>query len=143
MIDSKMELGDLLIEADETNQTSHIINGDRGEYEPINESWAAYLEMREKGISYRELSEIEMEIEAVRTIDDKRYINYRIQDDIATVNRFIEKIKKNDSNFMVAKGIEAEDLKKYQNFLQELYKLNAMLKKRRPRGKEYGIIHEI
>lgn len=112
-------------------------------YEPLTESWAAYLEMRQKGISYRELSEIDMEIEAVRTIDDKRYINYRIQDDIGITSKFIEKIRKHDAAFMNARDLTPDDLKKYEDFIKELQGLHVKLQKRRPRGKEFGIIYEI
>ena len=109
----------------------------------LGESLVSFIEMHRKGMSLREIDEIELEIERMEDMDDKSYIVSRINDGITICTKFIKRIKDNDTRFMSKKGITTDDLKEYESFLKTLKSLSEKIKKKRPKGKEYGLIHEV
>ena len=121
-------------------RTNHMTNT---KFEYLGESWKSYMEMRDRGYSERELDELEIEIENVYDASDKKYISSRINDDIVLARKYLAKVRANDTIFMGQHGITSEESQDLEKFIKQLEMMREKLKKKRPRGKEYGIIQEV
>ena len=112
-------------------------------YEYLGESWKSYMEMKDRGYSERELDELEIEIENVYDASDKKYIVSRINDDLSLAKKYLAKVRTNDILFMGEHDLSSEEAQDLEKFIKQLEMLKEKLKKKRPRGKEYGIIQEV
>ena len=106
----------------------------------IEESLKSFVELHQKGLSYLELDEIEVEMQRMTDHEDKMYLITRIYRDLNILDKAVakkEEMAKKKASY--SKNYQDNTLKEYEDFRKSLLDLLKKIKAVKIKEKDYTI----